>query len=211
MGIVVRLADHARASVRSRIKLEAGIPVARSIRSATSQDTPRLPARIRDRCGSDTPTASANAFCGPSSAVTCSANRDSPSMGESLPQVNSVRQEEVYCGKIDILGKLADHPAMPRASDLKEPKLFIGEWIEVLGLKQNDIAKSSGIKKSYLNLLCKRKRDNPSLNVLSAIADAMGLTIKDLQTRPPAAASIETIREIPSALIERIRTQRKAS
>lgn len=105
----------------------------------------------------------------------------------------------------------AEHPAMAGAGHIKEPKLFIGEWIEALGLKQKDIAKASGVKKSYLNLLCKRKRDNPSLDILIAIANAMNLTIKDLQTCPPPAASIEAIRDIPSALIERIRGQRKAS
>src|SRR4051812_13884074 len=177
MGIVVAFPHHARTSADSeragsRIRLAAEIPVSRSIRSASPQDTPRLPASTSDRCGSEQPTASANAFWVPSNAATCSVRRASPSMTKSLPQVNGSRQAKVYCEKIDNGALLVNDLVMGRENSLKEPKLFIGEWIEALELKQSKVAKDSGVKKSYLNLLCHRKRDNPSLDVLQAIAEA---------------------------------------
>jgi predicted XRE-type DNA-binding protein len=214
MGEIVRFRPHALARAgsisRSKLDAETSPPVAFSIATATRRDGPRLPARISDRYDLETPTARAKSDCGPSLSRTNLARRAKPSMPDSLPQVNRKGQGQVYCGKIDFLPAIADDPGMERERSIKEPKLYIGEWIEALGLTQKEVAKASGVKKSYLNLLCKRKRDNPSLNVLQSIAEAMGLTIQNLQTRPPEAASIETIRKIPSDLIERLRRQRRA-
>lgn len=129
-------------------------------------------------------------------------------MSPSLPQVNFGRQAKVYCEKIDISDIEADNPGMAREQSVIEHKLYIGEWIKALGLKQIDIARKAGLKKSYFNLLCSRKRDNPSLNVLQAIADAMELNILDLQKPPPPSQSIDHIQNIPIDLIERLRRRR---
>lgn len=127
----------------------------------------------------------------------------------SLPQVNRARQAKVFYEKIDISPVSGDNFPMKRPSVPTEPILYIGEWIDALGLKQKEVADRAGIGKSYLNLICKRTRVNPSFAVLQAIADAVELTIEDLKTPPPPSNLIEEIHRIPAGQIARLRSRRK--
>lgn len=210
MGVLVRFPGHAASPARTKLDAEISPPVSLSILTAKGSDKPRWPLRMSDRCPSEQPTASAKAERVPLASIKV-ARRAKPSMPESLPQVNRLRQEEVYCGKIDISQERAHNPAMARERTVIEPKLYIGEWIQVLGLKQKDVAKKAGIGKSYLNLICKRNRDNPTLEVLQNIAKAMDLTIKDLQGPPPDARLIDAVNNIPPGQLDRLRNRRKAS
>ena len=97
----------------------------------------------------------------------------------------------------------------PSASVL-EPKLYIGEWIEVLGLQARAVAKDAGISEPYLNQLIHRTKDNPSLRILIKIASAMGIGVADLQRPPPPRAVLDELRKIPSDQLERLRRRLSA-
>lgn len=100
---------------------------------------------------------------------------------------------------------------MEREADLIEPTLYIGEWIRVLGLKPRDVAKKAKVSEPYLNQLIHRKKENPSLKLLTKIAHAIGISLRDLQMPPPAPDVLRALQSIPADQIERLRQRRKAS
>jgi hypothetical protein len=213
VGKVVEFRRHAvRASAGSsdRTKLDAGIspPISLSIRTANGSDRPRLPLRISDRCGSEQPTASAKAERVPLASIKV-ARRDRPSMPQTLPQANRFGQEKLCCGEIDILLVGADDAPMKEPRSIKEPTLYIREWIQALDLQPRAIAKKAKVSEPYFNQLIHRKKENPSLKVLVRIADAMGVGLRDLQMPPPSPEVLKAIQIIPSDQIERLRQRRK--
>lgn len=99
---------------------------------------------------------------------------------------------------------------MNREPSIIEPPLYIGEWIKVLKLKQKNVAQKAGISAPYLNQLIKGGKENPTLQLLIKIAEAMDLTLHDLQTKPPTSEELEAIRKFPASLADRIRHSRRA-
>lgn len=100
---------------------------------------------------------------------------------------------------------------MKRDGSLREPTLYIGEWIEALELQPRAIAAKAKISEPYLNQLIHRKKDNPSLKMLIKIADAIGIGLRDLQMPPPSPEVLKALKVIPADQIERLRRAKKAS
>jgi len=130
-------------------------------------------------------------------------------MRGNLPQANDLGQAKICWREIDILPCQGNDTAMTSDQTQIDAPLYIGEWIKVLRLKQKHVAAASGVSAPYLNQLIKGGKDNPTVKMLSKIADAMDLTVKDLQTMPPSAAELEAIQRVPASLAERIRRPRK--
>lgn len=76
------------------------------------------------------------------------------------------------------------------------PKLYVGEWVARLGRKQTDVAEAARITEAYLSEIISGKKKNPSLAVLLAISDALGITINDLRYPPPPIEAIEAARRL---------------
>jgi DNA-binding Xre family transcriptional regulator len=85
-------------------------------------------------------------------------------------------------------------------------RLYIGEWIELLGAKQNEVAKAAGIGESYLSLLIDRTKKNPAGRILYKISEHLEITVNDLYEMPPPASQVQALGKVPprlwSALLE---------
>jgi len=91
------------------------------------------------------------------------------------------------------------------------PRLYIGEWIEVLELQPRAIATQAGVSEPYFNQLIHRKKTNPSPKILARIAGAMGLTFADLWKPPPSKNILKTIQGMSDEQIARLRDRKVAS
>lgn len=83
------------------------------------------------------------------------------------------------------------------------PRLYVGEWIRRLGLKQVEVARSAQIGESYLSLIISHKK-YPSVAVLADIAAAMGVPEQALRQPPPDEATVRALSGLDPALLSRL-------
>ncbi len=76
-------------------------------------------------------------------------------------------------------------------------------------LSQPQLAEKAGLSKGYVYMLESGEMTNPSIEKLSAIANALECTIADLIGQPKTKARIEADVRIPDALQEFARRKRK--
>ena len=215
MGNVVKgpWRRHAQRSAgsMSRTRLDAEIPVSASIRAASAKDGPRLPPRIKERCDSEQPTALANSARVPARSSIASASLINPSMTRTLPAAKLGSQDKLCCREIAKQVRGAHPMSMTTGVSADVPRLYIGEWIEVLELQPRAIATQAGVSEPYLNQLIHRKKTNPSPKILARIAGAMGLTFADLWKPPPSKNILKTIQGMSDEQIARLRDRKVAS
>ena len=82
--------------------------------------------------------------------------------------------------------------------------LYIGEWIRVLGRKQVEIMRLTGINEGYLSQLVNRERINPSADILATIAEALGIDVQALYRPPPSRAAIDEIGSLDRAQLAQL-------
>ena len=212
MGEVVRLRRHAGNPAGSvvRTRLAAGTPVAASIFAASSRESPRLPPKINDRWDSEHPTARAKAACLPSRPEMCAASRDNPSMPPTLPPAKTECKGKLCYGEIDIPAPLTDYPGMDRGDDESGSTLYIGEWIAAFDLKPREVHKKSGVSEPYLSQLINNRKANPSQVKLKQVADALGIKVKDLYSRPPSRETLDELSRLSPDQIVRLQQRQKA-
>lgn len=83
-------------------------------------------------------------------------------------------------------------------------KLFLGQWLRRLGLRQVDVAKGSGIGESYLSLLISDPNKKPTPDVLLALSDELGVPVNALYRMPPPWTEIEAKVQLTPAQIARL-------
>jgi len=102
---------------------------------------------------------------------------------------------------------------MPRKIDKLFRTLHIGLWVAQSGRQQEAIADKVGITDAYLSELISGRKKNPSVHVLRALADELGITINDFFERPPTGPEIDRLRNLsPSdaAILARIMGQARS-
>jgi transcriptional regulator with XRE-family HTH domain len=72
-------------------------------------------------------------------------------------------------------------------------KLYIGEWLNRLGRRQNEAAEALGVTETYISELISGKKKNPHHAILYDLSEWLGLTINDLYRPPPARAAVEAV------------------
>lgn len=82
---------------------------------------------------------------------------------------------------------MAKAPKMP-------PRLYIGEWMDALGIRQVDIVRQTGINGGYLNELISGAKRNPGFLMLSGVAEALGVPVDALRKKPPSSGAIAAAR-----------------
>src|SRR5581483_2986462 len=82
---------------------------------------------------------------------------------------------------------MAGKPRRPAAPSRARPvrKLYIGEWIRALGIKQVEVVRATGINEGYLSSLISGARKNPSFEVLNQIAEFLGIPVGYFNRPPP--------------------------
>lgn len=74
------------------------------------------------------------------------------------------------------------------------PRLYIGEWMVALGIRQVDVVRQTGINGGYLNELISGSKKNPGFLMLSGIAEALGVPVDALRKKPPSPGAISAAR-----------------
>lgn len=100
---------------------------------------------------------------------------------------------------------------MANDSDDDAGTLFIAEWLSVLGMNRRQLAHKSGVSEPYVSQLANNRKENPSRKKLKSIADALGITVKDLYSAPPPREVIEAMLRISPDLAARLQQRRRAS
>ena len=105
-----------------------------------------------------------------------------------------------------IVGECYVNPMSKPSPNRKVRRLYIGEWIDALGLERRKIAKEAGITESYLSLLINNftaeQPKNPSVWTIIQIADAASVSIDLLRQPPPH--TIDGLRKLPPDLVDRL-------
>jgi transcriptional regulator with XRE-family HTH domain len=111
---------------------------------------------------------------------------------------------------------ISDHALMagkPRAMPPRRPKqfkkLFIGEWIRALGMRQVDIVRGTGINEGYLSSLISGSRSNPSFDVLNQVADFLGIPVSYFNRAPPDREFIAEAKELDPRVLARLMNARQ--
>jgi transcriptional regulator with XRE-family HTH domain len=66
-----------------------------------------------------------------------------------------------------------------------QKKLYLGDWLDTLGLTQADLVRITGMTRAYISELCAGHKNNPSIAMLLDISDSMGISVNDLYRPPP--------------------------
>lgn len=97
------------------------------------------------------------------------------------------------------------------------PKLFrplhVGEWVAQSGRQQEDIAEAAGLTNAYLSELISGKKKNPSIHIVRAICDELGIKIDDIYRKPPSRAQLDRLKNLSptdAATISRLLDQAKS-
>jgi transcriptional regulator with XRE-family HTH domain len=106
--------------------------------------------------------------------------------------------------------EIGNHGYMAKANRRTPPEeqiieVFIGPWLNALGVQPTALATELEINEGYLSQLISRKKRNPSFSLVARIADALGITIDQLRKMPPDQEIIKTIRLLDANVLNRIR------
>jgi transcriptional regulator with XRE-family HTH domain len=91
----------------------------------------------------------------------------------------------------------------------RPPELHIGQWLTRLGVKPVELAREVEITESYVSELISNRKKNPSFNVLSDIADYLGVPLDALRRPPPSVEAIDAVGGLPPATIERMKARNR--
>src|SRR6185437_10517234 len=111
----------------------------------------------------------------------------------------------------DMEPKIFDHRGMARGPKKgrrrgleQENRLFLGEWIRALGTRPVEIVRHTGINEGYLSELISGKKRNPSIALLSEIADFLEIPLGYLRVPPPDREFMQKAANMDPALLSRL-------
>lgn len=82
--------------------------------------------------------------------------------------------------------------------------LYLGEWLDALGVRAAKVANETGINEGYLSQLIRRQKANPSKEKLRAIGQFLDIDWRLLYDPPPSAGLRSEMSKYSPALIERL-------
>lgn len=85
-------------------------------------------------------------------------------------------------------------------------KLYIGEWIRALGLRQVDVVRGTGINEGYLSSLISGGKKNPSFDLLNQVADFLGIPISYFNRPPPDKEFLAEAAELDPKVLTKLMT-----
>jgi transcriptional regulator with XRE-family HTH domain len=83
-------------------------------------------------------------------------------------------------------------------------KLYVGEWIRALGLKQVEVVRGTRINEGYLSELVSGKKRNPSYDILCQIADFLGIPVSYFGRPPPDRGFIEEAADLDPKVLAKL-------
>ncbi|XUM21019.1 helix-turn-helix domain-containing protein [Bradyrhizobium oligotrophicum S58] len=103
---------------------------------------------------------------------------------------------------------MAQRPKTTRAAAQRQfRKLYIGEWIRALGMRQVDVVRATGINEGYLSSLISGGKKNPSFEMLNQIADFLGIPISYFNRPPPDREFLAEASGLDPRVLQRLMTR----
>lgn len=104
---------------------------------------------------------------------------------------------------------MAGKPKNRRAAPQRQfRKLYIGEWIRALGVRQVDVVRATRINEGYLSELISGGKKNPSFDVLNQVADFLGVPVSYFNRPPPDREFITEAAELDPKVLARLMAPR---
>jgi len=218
MGTVVRFPArrHARAPSKTGKSSILTSPSVASLKlRASFSETPRLPAKINDKCPSEQPQSAANLAWVISVWLSIQAAKGCfVLMSRTLPLANYFCQELVCHIEIDILPLASDallmakvnRPARGKKSEVQvEYRLqYLGPWIYAAGKTPAEVVRATKINFGYLSGLISGKKRNPSAEKLLLISEFIKVPINKLYEPPPSVELLNQVADYDPDLIARL-------
>jgi transcriptional regulator with XRE-family HTH domain len=80
-----------------------------------------------------------------------------------------------------------------RAAPEPPPNIYLGDWLELLGIGPSEAARIAGCSQSYISNISRGVKPNINVLFLLRISEAIGITVNDLYQRPPSHAQLEQV------------------
>lgn len=87
-------------------------------------------------------------------------------------------------------------------------KLFVGEWIRALGVRQVEVVRATGINEGYLSELISGNKRNPSFEILNQIAEFLGIPVSYFNRAPPDREFIAEAAELDPKVLAKLMAPR---
>ncbi len=78
-----------------------------------------------------------------------------------------------------------------------EPQLiYLGAWMEALGVKVGELVTGTGISQGYVSNIIRNNKKDASVQKMLRISNFLHVPINDLYTKPPSAAQLAPLRDL---------------
>jgi transcriptional regulator with XRE-family HTH domain len=84
------------------------------------------------------------------------------------------------------------------------PRIYLREWLELLGVDITDAAKVAGISQPYMSNIIAGRKPNVNVLYLLRISEHLGITINDLYRPLPKKAQLTQLTELSPKAREKI-------
>lgn len=221
MGTILRFPGrkrHARARGKSKIgksSILTAPPVAALNLRAIFIETPRLPARISDKCPSEQPQSAANPAWLISSWLSIQTVRGCfLLMPWTLPLANYFVKAILCHIEIDISPLASDDLLMAKVNGPARGKKtevqvayrlqYLGPWIYAAGKTPAEVVRGTGINFGYLSGLISGKKRNPSYEKLKLISEFLKVPVEKLEGPPPSVELLHKVADYDPELLARL-------
>lgn len=193
---VVWLSRHGPAPADSSLKnASIGISSPESTLSllARPRDASLRPAQIFRRCDGEQPAASAMA-----STVICLECAQRRRGWIDIVSTISTRNDKSQPKKFLVEMCLCDAGELRWNMGKKSKKtpppprpIYLGEWLELLGIGPSEAAKLAGCTQSYISNMMRGVKPNVNVQILLRLSEKIGITINDFYQRPPSPTTAD--------------------
>lgn len=105
---------------------------------------------------------------------------------------------------MDVAGNVENYGGMPAPKRTSTRKLYLSEWLARLSKRPVDLAKHLGVGESYVSNMRSNRKTNPSVDILLAISEFLGITVNDLFKQPPKAIIMTDLQGYSAEAIQQL-------
>lgn len=99
---------------------------------------------------------------------------------------------------------------MGKTDDDIEYELYLGDWLDTLGMPVGEAAEVAKCDQSYISNMKGKRKANPSALILLRISIALGITVNDFYQKPPTVSETAAFDRLsPKAQQTILRSRRK--
>ena len=83
---------------------------------------------------------------------------------------------------------------MAKTAQTSPRRNYLGDWMTLLRVRNKDLVRPAGVTASYISNL-RRNARTPTVDVMLAISEALGVSVNDLYRPAPSDQAVATLRD----------------